>query len=239
MVVPTPMTTEPMTDARAYRRTLLLAAPLAIATPIVIGLMLVASGARLQPLWMGAGALGWIAALALRAPVAIVAARLTGGPERAQPWITAASGPLEEVVRLGLVLLASLTLDRALSIGLGWAAIEVAYAVVNGAAMATLIGRTDAEAEKLRAMIPIPGALEPSALWWGAFERWWASVLHIAFSAIVAARPALVLFNIVAHSATNLVLLRVGKRLTMAQFQLGGAAWATLLALFAAWLWVS
>ena len=233
-----PVTAEPTAVARAYRRTLVRAAPLAVAAPVVIGLVLVAWGARLEPMWVGVGALGWIVALALRAPVAIVAARLAGAPEPAQPWIVAASGPLEELVRLGLVLVASQGLDRALSIGLGWAAIEVVYAVANGAAMAMLIGRTDSEADRIRAMIPIAGALEPSALWWGAFERWWASVLHIAFSVILAARPVLVLFNIVAHSATNLVLLRVGKRLTLARFQLAGATWATLLAVLAAWLWV-
>lgn len=233
------MNAEPATAASAYRRTLVRAAPFAVAAPIVIGVILIALGARLEALWLAAGAAGWLAALILRAPVAVAAMRLTGGPEPAQPWITAASGPLEELVRLGLVLFAGQTLDRALSIGLGWAAIEVVYAIVNGIAMLALIGRTDAEAQQMRAMIPVKGALEPSALWWGAFERWWASVLHIAFTVIVAARPALVLFTIVAHSATNLVLLRVGQWLTLARFQLAGAAWATLLAAFAAWAWVA
>ena len=224
-------------DADAYRRNLLLAALPTLALPIAIAVGLVGLGAELRPLAIVAGALGWIVALILRAPVAIVAFRRSGSREGAQPWITGASGPLEELVRLGVLLLVGRDLDTALSVGLGWAGIEVVYALVNGAAMLALVGRDDPEAEQARAMLPFKEALTPSAPWWGVVERAWASALHIGFTLIIAAQPILVVVTILAHSATNLALLRLADRISLARFQALGIAWAAVVVAVAAWLW--
>jgi hypothetical protein len=137
------------------------------------------------------------------------------------------------------VLLLGRDLDTALAIGLGWAAIEVVFAVVQGIALATLMERDDPEADRIRAAIPAPPAalLAPSAPWWGVVERVWASVLHLAFTAILAAAPALVIATIPAHSATNLALGRATERWPLARVQLAGCAWAGAMAIAAWWLW--
>jgi len=222
----------------AYRRNLLAAALPTLLVPVVIGAVLVALGTDLRPGPLLAGALGWVVALALRAPVALGVFRATGGDRgRAQPVITGASGPLEEIVRFVVLLVVGRDLSTALSIGLGWAAIEVVYALVNGAALLTLAGRDDAEAEQARALLPFQESLAPSAPWWGVVERVWASVLHIAFTLIIAAQPILVVVTIVLHSATNLALIRYARRVGLVRFQVAGAAWAIVLLFLAVAAW--
>jgi hypothetical protein len=223
--------------AAEYRRNLVLAAVPTLAVPVAIGAVCVAAGVRLDPIAVGAGAIGWLVALALRAPVALVASRRLGSVERAQPWITGASGPLEEIVRLVILFLVGRDLDAALSVGLGWAGIEVVYSLVNGIALMSLAGRSDPEAEQARAMLPFRQALEPAAPWWGVIERVWASGLHIGFTLLVAAQPALVVATIVVHSAVNLSLLRFGPRLGLARFQLLGLSVAAAVLLAAALIW--
>jgi hypothetical protein len=219
---------EPRTeDAAAYRRSLVRAAPLAVAIPVGFALIAIGLGIHVELALVAVGAAGWLAALVLRAPVALVATRVTGNGEGAQPWIVAASGPLEEVVRLGILLAVGPTLERAVAVGIGWAAIEVVYAIVSGMAMLALIGRTDPEAEQVRALIPFREAMTPEGPWWGLVERVWASALHVAFTLLVAAATTLVLVTIVAHSATNLALLRAAGRLSLPRFQLLGALWAS------------
>lgn len=193
-----------------------------LAVPVVIGLIMVALGIRLEIGALVAGAVGWVIALALRAPVAIGTMRTTNDRTRTQMWVTASSGPLEEGVRLVVLLIVGRDLSQAASVGLGWAAVEVVYSLVNGLAMLALLGRDDPEAEQARALMPLQAALEPSAPWWGLVERTWASLLHIGFTLIVAAQPVLVILTAVVHSATNLALLRTADQVSMARFQLGG-----------------
>lgn len=194
-------------DAAVLRRQLVLAIPFVIAVPIVLGLIAVALGIELRVGALLVGALGWFIALVLRAPVAVVALRSRPDRTSSQEIITASSGPLEEVVRLVAVLLIGRDVDTAFSIGLGWAAIEVLYSIVNGFAVTALAGRTDPEAEQARQLLP-PAALSASGAWWGVVERVWASLLHIGFTLIVAAQPVLVIATAIVHSATNLVLMR-------------------------------
>jgi hypothetical protein len=225
-------------QAAAYRRQLLRASPVALLVPVVIAIALVAAGAELRPIAVAVGAAGWALAFLARGPVAVLL-RARGDRDLASPWFVAASGPAEELVRLGAVLVLGRDLDTALSIGLGWAAIEVVFAVIQGIALATLMDRDDAEARRIRAAIPAPPAalLAPSAPWWGVVERIWASVLHLAFTAILAAAPGLVLATIPAHSATNLALGRATERWPLGWVQLAGCAWAGALGLVAWWLW--
>jgi hypothetical protein len=232
------MTESPALDPATYRANLIRSVPLLLAVPIVIVAIIVIGGSpfRLGPLL--AGIAGWTVALVLRAPVALVAMRAMGGDrERAQPVIVLASGPAEEIVRLVVLVIVGMTLSDALWIGLGWATIEVVYSLVNGAAMLALMGRTDPEAEQARAMLPLAEAMRGDAPLWGVVERTWASLLHIGFTLIVAANPLFVVFTIVVHSATNVLLLRLAAATSLARMQLFGAAWATIVMAVAAALW--
>jgi hypothetical protein len=225
-------------DPVAYRRNLVRSVPFVLAVPVVIGLVIVASGVPLDPVGLIAGAIGWSVALVLRAPVAIVSMRIEQDRRLVQPWITGASGPAEELVRLGVLLLVGRDLPLALSIGLGWAAIEVVYSLVNGVAILALMGRTDPEAEQARSLMPTPEVLRSDAPLWGVVERAWASVLHVAFTLIVAAVPLFVILTTVAHSMTNLLLLRWGAAWSIRRLQVAGILWAGFLLLAAAVLWL-
>lgn len=225
-------------DRQGYRRNLFIGSPLVMAVPVVLIAFVLVSGIQFDVGAFVAGVIGWLLALILRTPVALVAMQLSGGDRRrAQSWITAASGPAEELVRLGVLLVVGRTLPQALWIGIGWAAIEAVYSVINGVALLALMGRTDPEAEQARAMLPMPEVLGADAPLWGVVERAWASLLHIGFTLLVAAQPALVVLTIAAHSATNILLLRWGPRLGMARLQLAGATWSIAVLAFGAALW--
>ena len=222
----------------AYRRNLLAAALPTLAVPVVIGGVMLALGVALSVGPLVAGALGWLIALVLRAPVAVAAMRFAGSQERAQPWITASSGPLEEGVRLVVLLVVGRDPATAAAIGLGWAAIEVLYSLVNGVAMLSLLGRDDPEAQQARALMPMRAALEPSAPWWGLIERITASVLHIGFTLIVAAQPLLAVVTAPVHSAVNLALLRAGRSASLARLEATLAIVAAFVLAVAVALWM-
>lgn len=224
--------------AAELRRQLILATPAYVLVPIALSIAMLGLGADLQPIAVVAGAVGWLVALVLRAPVALAALNRTGSRERAQPWIVGSSGPLEELVRLAVLLIVGRELDVALSVGLGWAGIEVVYAIVNGFALATLAGRTDPEAEQAKAMLPSQAALEANSPWWGVLERLWASLLHVGFTLIVAAQPILVVLTMIVHSAANLGLIRaLGAGISLARVQVAGLVLAGAVLGAAALLW--
>ena len=228
----------PTLDPVGYRRNLIAAAVPTLAVPIVIGALMLTLGVTLRVGPLVAGAAGWLIAFMLRAPVAIVAMRVRRDQQHVQPIITASSGPLEEGVRLIVLLLLGRDLDTALSIGLGWAAIEVVYSLINGVALLSLVGRDDADAQRARAMLPLAGALEASAPWWGVIERITASVLHIGFTLIVAAQPVLFVVTALVHSAVNLVYLRPSGSGSLARFELTLAVVSALVLAVAIALWL-
>lgn len=193
------------------RRALAFSIPLVLAVPIAYGIAVDRLGhpPMLLPALAGAG--GWVLALLLRAPVGLLGMHLAGSPERAQRWVVASSGPLEEAVRLAVLLLVGRELGTALWIGLGWATIEVLYSIGNGFAVAALAERTDPEAERARAMLP-PAALSSSSPLWGVVERAWASALHIGFTLMLAAVPLLVVVTAPLHTAINVGVLWLARR---------------------------
>jgi hypothetical protein len=148
-----------------------------------------------------------VVALFLRTPVALVAMRLLRSEERVMPVVVLSSGPLEEGVRVLVVLLVGRDLATALWIGLGWAAIEVVYAVINGFMLAVMTERNDPELERVRALMP-PAMTAGSAPWWGIVERIFATCLHIGFTLIVAATPIYVIATALVHSLTNVSFVR-------------------------------
>src|SRR5258707_10782145 len=78
------------------------------------------------PAWrlLALGAAGWIVALLLRQPVMLITNRMTSA-ERARTIVGWTSGPAEELVRVGLVLLFVNTVSNAVWAGVGWAGVEV------------------------------------------------------------------------------------------------------------------
>jgi hypothetical protein len=224
--------------ATAYRVQMQRAAPVALALPVVAALVVTITGFRWDVVGVVAGAVGWNVALFLRGPVGWWLKR-RGDTELASPWFVAASGPTEELVRLGVLLLLGRDLETALSVGFGWAAIEVLFSVVQGLALSRLMERDDPEAARIRALIPAPPEtlMTPAAPWLGIVERIWASALHLGFTVILAAEPLLVLLTIPAHSATNLGLLEATKRWSLGRVQVLGFAWAAVVVLAAIASW--
>lgn len=216
------------------RRTLILAVPLALAVPVAYGVAFTNAGhpPDLGPLL--AGAAGWLVALFLRSPIGIVGIKVTRSTERAQRWVVASSGPLEEASRLAVLLLVGREMSTALWVGLGWAGIEVLYAIANGFALAVLAERTDPEAEQARAMLP-PSAMSSAAPLWGVVERAWASALHIGFTLILAAAPVAVLVTAPAHTGVNVAALWLMQRRGMLTVTVAGIAVGTA-ALGIGWL---
>ena len=182
------------------------------------------------------GALGWWIALLLRIPVILLAKDRP--EEQGRRLIVSASGPAEEGVRLAFLLWLGFNVDNAWSLGFGWAAIEIVYAVVQGFGLAALAGRDDEKAVEAREMLKRQGterALEPSAPFWGIPERLSANAIHIAFSLLLLISPWIVLLTAPLHSALNLIFMRL-LRFSFPAGQGGLAAIASTCLLVALWL---
>ena len=111
------------------------------------------------------------------------------------------------------VLLLSPALPGALSIGLGWAAVEVVFTIINGMAVIRLLQRNDQQAKEARHLLEAQGALTSAAPWLGVVERLFASLLHIGFTLALTAAPILVLIAAPLHSAVNILAMRLVPRL--------------------------
>lgn len=217
--------------------------PFYVAVPVLLALLFALAGNSPMD-WsaFGLGVLGWIVALLLRGPVAAMVMKL---PQSAgQTIVVASSGVLEEGVRLGLLsltLAAPLAASAAsadsvpwvLSIGQGWAAIEVVYTIVSGFATIALLGRTDDKAKQAQAIIASQGTdrLHPM---WGAAERLFASLFHIGATLLIAYEPWLAAILIPVHSLLNLSALWLMKRSIVAAECLVAAVGTIVMA--AGWL---
>lgn len=193
------------------RTQLLLASPFYALVPVAFYAAFQAMG--VMPSWkmMGAGALGWFIALTLRGPVAVLAQKFAGTEQRARLWIVGSSGPLEESVRLLAVLWLGRDLATALAIGLGWAAIEVVFALVNAFVGNLMLRSDDPKILEAREMLAQQINTE-NGPWWGAIERISASACHIGNTLIVAFMPLAVLLAAPLHTALNLSIIPLGKR---------------------------
>ena len=230
MTVPT--TTEAPGESRTAERltresrSFYLAIPLYLAVPLAFWGVIRAFGIGMDWRLVGFGALGWWVALLLRAPLAPLAKRLP--EERGKRLVVAASGPLEEGVRAIAVLLLAPTLPGALSLGLGWASIEVLFAVLNGLVVVRLLQRGDEQAARVREVLEAQGTLSIAAPWLGVVERVFASLLHVGFTLIVAAGPLLALLTAPVHSAVNLLTLRLLPRMGRVLAMLAAAGTAAM-----------
>lgn len=208
----TPAESVPSPLSRSTMRNFLISIPFYLAIPPAIFLLFQAFGWELSWRGIGFGALGWTAALVLRGPVSILAQRVCGSPEKAQPWVVGSSGPLEELVRYGILAWIGSSFGDALSIGLGWAAIEVLFAVVNGGIVVSIVQRDDAKAQEVRDVLTAQGLLDEKGPFLGIVERIFASVGHIGFTLIIAIQPLWLLVTIPLHSGINFGLVNLAKR---------------------------
>lgn len=184
-----PAAREPGAGRRALTGPLLLGA-----VPLVAAGLAAAAGHRPQPVAWAVGAAGWVVALALRRPATGAAVRLGLGPHR--PAAALLSGPVEEVVRLAAVLLACRDAPRALWLGLGWGAAEVAFTI--------------AVAIRRPATVPVGG--DRARLLLGLLERASATAFHVGASLMVFRWPGAVALTAPLHTAANLAGLRLARR---------------------------
>jgi hypothetical protein len=157
------------------------------------------------------GAAGWMIALVLRQPVALVATRLTT-KERAITIVVLASGPAEEIVRFLLVLFVLRSAAAATWAGAGWMTIEVAYTMVTALIIANLLPKDDPKSLEAKEFLRDQGMVQNNGPVWGVVERFSAAGIHIGFTLLLFAQPWLVLVTIVLHSLTNMLVVRYAKR---------------------------
>lgn len=210
----------------ASRRSLIIM-PLYVLVPVLFAVAFHLAGYELEWKAFGLGALGWMIALVLRAPVGLLIQRMP--QPKAKKIMIASSGVMEESVRLILLALTSVASSWALSIGQGWAAIEVIYTMVSVIAIASLANRTDEKAMEAKAFLEAQGSIQTSPLW-GILERIWASAFHIGCTLIVASNPWTVVLLIPLHSGVNALVVKLAAKsipkssLAIAVFGLGSLA---------------
>ncbi len=188
---------------------------LMILVPLAYGLWFFLWGVPLSWGGIGIGALGWTIALMLRNPVALLAHAIPAVSKHVTTIVVAFSGPCEELVRLAVVLLLGRAFPMALSIGLGWAAIEVVYAIINGYVTLSLFRRDDEKARQARAVLENMGlakAMLNAPPFAGVFERIFACAVQIGFTLLLAWQPLLVILTIPLHSSTNFMALSLVRR---------------------------
>lgn len=195
----------------ALRRNTLIATPITLLVPVAFAVVLSQLGADLAWSTLGLGALGWVGALFLRAPLAAILSQTMRDEEKVKNIIVSSSGPIEEVVRLALLLWIGSSFSEAAAIGVGWAAVEVVYTIITGFITLSLIRRTDPEAMQARALLESQGMIRETGPWLGIVERIGATALHIGFTFIIAWRPVAAIGTAIVHSATNMSLIRTFK----------------------------
>jgi hypothetical protein len=199
-------TLDPRLPGRIRRNAIALLPAVVVA---LVALLLLVGAPAAVPLLVGAA--GWLVALVLRQPVALLASRRLDR-ERAATVVGWFSGPAEEIVRVVVVLLLIRSLEDALWAGFGWAAIEVLLVAVNTFAIAAIMGKDDPKSLEAREILAAQGMVVPSSPLWGFLERLSAFALHLGFTLALFAAPWLVLLTIPLHSAINMLAVRGTKR---------------------------
>lgn len=170
---------------------------------------------EVTPDWrlIGFGALGWIIALALRAPAIALSSKLDR--EKGTLLVVSASGPAEELVRVMAVLLLGRSFPAALAIGFGWGAVEILFGIVNGLVAVTALQKDDEKSRQARELLARQGTLQNFGLspLYGAWERIFATGLHVGFTLLLAAVPWAVFGAIPVHSLVNLSTIKFRGRL--------------------------
>ncbi|OAB47421.1 YhfC family glutamic-type intramembrane protease [Paenibacillus antarcticus] len=190
--------------------------PLYLLVPVMFWLVFHYSGTAMEWKAFGLGALGWVIAFFLRGPLSAIVMKMP--KEKATTIIVASSGVFEECVRIAVLLLTSLTFSWSLSIGQGWAAIEVLFVIINLIVMISLSTRTDEKSIQAKEMLQMQGNMNAHPVW-GVIERIFASAFHIGCTLLVSKYPWLVVLLIPLHSFVNLSAIKLSKQ-SMVQTEL-------------------
>lgn len=183
--------------------------PVYLVVPVGFWLAFQLTGVRMNWTAFGIGAAGWLLALMLRGPIVPFVKNLP--KERATNLVGSASGPLEEGVRVLVLVLTGMSFRWAAFLGQGWAAVEVLFVVINGIVLMSMIQRTDDKAMEVKKFLETTGNLNHSPLL-GVVERVFASAFHIGSTLLIASNLWLVILMIPVHTAVNLVGIRLAKK---------------------------
>lgn len=188
----------------------ILASPVYLLVSVLYWLVSWQCGQPMMWAAFGFGALGWWIAYLLRAPISIVLMKMN--KENQPKGLVFFSGPLEETVRLIVLLVLGTTARQALSIGQGWAFIEVLFAIVQLLALSNLKDKTDEKSMQAKMMLSENGFKLDGSPLWGALERVFASAFHIGSTLLIATNPWLVLVMIPLHTTFNFFITRLMRK---------------------------
>jgi hypothetical protein len=209
--------------AKQFLHHLLFCTPLLLTVPLLYLLAFNALGQGNLAVWpFCLGVLGWTIALLLRAPMVVLTFRLTHNVK--EQVVAAMAGPAEEVVRLVAVLLLQANFASAISLGLGWATIEVLYTLVAGFSSIMILSRGGVGALQLKKRFLDTGLTVPATVYSGVIERLSATALHIGFTLLLAYHPLFILITLPLHSLVNVGAITLNNRSALAT--------QTLIALF-------
>jgi hypothetical protein len=201
--------------AKQFLHHLLFCTPLILTVPLIYLLAFNALGQgslSVGPFCLGV--LGWSVALLLRAPIALLTFRLTH--DLKERVLVAMSGPVEELTRLLAVLYLQANFAGAISLGLGWASIEVLYALVSGFGTVMILSQGGLQAWQLKKRFLDTGITVPATVYSGIIERLSATALHIGFTLLLAYHPLLILITLPLHSLVNLGAISLNNRSALA-----------------------
>ncbi len=201
--------------AKQFLRHLLWCTPLLLIVPLIYLLAFNALGQGTVPVWpFCLGLVGWSIALLLRAPLLVLILRLTHNLQ--EQVVAAMAGPAEELVRLLIVLFLHANFASAFAVGLGWASIEVLYALVSGFSTVVILSQGGVRAWQLKKKFLDTGQTVQVTVYWGVIERLSATALHIGFTLLLAYHPLLILITLPLHSLVNVSAIRLNNRSALA-----------------------
>ena len=201
--------------AKQFFHHLLFCTPLLLTVPLLYALAFNALGqGSLQFRSLFLGVLGWTIALLLRAPMMMLLVRFTHNVT--EKVVAALSGPAEEVVRLLAVLFLQANFASAISLGLGWAGIEVLYTLVSGFTTVKILSQGGIGALQLKKRFLDTGQTVPITVYSGVIERLSATALHIGFTLLLAYHPLLILITLPLHSLVNICAITLNNRSALA-----------------------
>ncbi|MCM2534792.1 YhfC family glutamic-type intramembrane protease [Neobacillus pocheonensis] len=179
-------------------------------------------------LWaaFGLGVLGWWIAYLLRAPISLVLIKIAH--EKQPKGIVYFSGLLEESVRLIVLKMTGTSFQQAISVGQGWAFIEVLFAIVNLLALTNLNNKSDEKSLQAKEMLSDAGIKLDGSPFWGALERVFASGFHIGSTLLIARNPWMILAMIPVHTAYNVMATRLLLKRSIVTTELVGALFGSV-----------
>jgi hypothetical protein len=201
--------------AKQFLHHLLFCTPLLLTVPLIYLLAFNALGQGNLAVWpFCLGVLGWTIALLLRAPMLVLTLKLTHNVK--EQVVAAMAGPAEESIRLLAVLFLQANFASAISLGLGWATIEVLYTLVAGFSSVMILSRGGVGALQLKKRFLDTGQTVPATVYSGVIERLSATALHIGFTLLLAYHPLLILVTLPLHSVVNVGAITLNNRSALA-----------------------